>query len=97
MRLDLSQPIREGTFIVWVEGKNAQEKAVLKKIAQASTTWEAFTAAITTGYNAANKIKRSPFRISFPRSQVIGKVWVPRKGYDEKKGALYFLVKFSKG
>ncbi len=94
-------PIGPGVHVVYIQAPNSSWVPLLKKLAGLGVykgrldPWGWFLAALGRAYNAT----RPRYRVAFPKGHTLrtssGQViWIPRRGYDEKKRALYFLVEF---
>lgn len=96
-----TDPIGPGVHVVYVQAPNASWVPLLKKLAGLGVyqgrldPWSWFLGALGRAYNSS----RPRYRLSFPRGHTLRlangqTVWIPRKGFDNSKNALYFLVEF---
>lgn len=93
-------PLTKGLHVVYIKapGGNAQWVQVLKWVANWSRAWELYRAAAEKEWNLIQG-KPGGLTLVMPkggqyfRVKLDGKtVSIPRKGFDDKKKALFFLV-----
>ena len=80
--------IEPGVHAIYIFAPNAEWVQFLRWVSKWSGAWSAFLAVFGPYANSTN----NKFEFSFPASHKHGSTWLPRKGFDEKKKALWFLI-----
>lgn len=87
--IDPSTPPKLGLHTVYLVAPNNSWIPLLQKMVSLNTTWNIFTGLVVGAYNA---LTTEPVKLIFPKNQTVNGKFYPRKGYDPKRRAFWFLI-----
>lgn len=99
--LNPNTPVSEGQYVIYVAAPNAIWEAFLKFVARLGGQWDGVTKKVAAEYNAR---ATNGLKLVFPNAGSYFKVVqngktvsFPRKGFDQSRKSLYFIVQFKRG